>query len=340
MNITVQPWGVTPSNEPIYLFRLTNETGASIELTNWGATWVSASMVDNNGNLSNVLQGYSSAEEYINDTYYMGATVGRFANRIHQASFSIQDKVYSLEKNDGNNTNHGGTSGFNKKLWEWEQLSNGIRFKLYSPDGEGGYPGNVTVEVTYTFSETNELTIHYQGTTDQPTYLNLTNHAYFNLSGTTEKIDRHILQIPSEQILETTSAFIPTGRFCQVANTPFDFTSPHSIGLHLHDNNEQIRWNRGYNHCYLLKDKASNKLQTAAILSDPDSGRMLTVETDLPGILLYTAGYLPMPDTAVCLETQYFPDTPSHAHFPSCLLMPGEEYCQRTVYKFSTSHKL
>lgn len=340
MNITISKWGATSSHETIYLFRLTNESGAYIELTNLGATWVSAYMYENAGNLSNVLLGYASAAAYINDSFYMGAIVGRFANRIHQASFIIQDKVYPLEKNDGDNTNHGGFSGFNKKRWEWEQVTNGIRFKLHSPDGEGGYPGNVEVEVTYTFSETNELTIQYHGTTDQATYLNLTNHAYFNLSGKAERVDGHQLYIPSEQILETTAAYIPTGRFSNVADSPFDFTTPHAIGENLHDDNEQIRWNRGYNHCYVLKNEVSNQLQTAAILSDPISGRELTVETDLPGVLLYTAGYLPAPDTGVCLETQYFPDTPSHPHFPSCLLMPGEEYRHRTVYKFSRSSLL
>lgn len=340
MNITISQWRITCLCETIYLFRLTNESGAYIELTNLGATWVSAYMYENKGNLSNVLLGYGSAAEYINDPFYLGATVGRFANRIHQASFTIQDKVYLLEKNDEHNTNHGGFYGFNKKLWTWKQIENGICFELRSPDGDGGYPGNVHVEVAYTFSETNELTIQYHGTTDQATYLNLTNHAYFNLSGKAKKIYLHQLYIPSTQILETTAAFIPTGRFSNVADSPFDFTTPHAIGENLHDDNEQIRWNRGYNHCYVLKNEVSNQLQTAAILSDPISGRELTVETDLPGVLLYTAGYLPTPDTGVCLETQYFPDTPSHPHFPSCLLMPGEEYRHRTVYKFSRSSLL
>ena len=336
MNITITQWSNTSStiDETIYLFRLTNKSGAYIELTNWGATWVSAYMHGNDGNLSNVLLGYNSAEEYIGDTCYLGATVGRFANRIHQASIVVAGKTYPLEKNDGNNTNHGGYTGFNKKVWKWEQVTDGIRFRLQSPDGEGGYPGNVEVEVTYLFSETNEVTILYRGATDQTTYLNLTNHAYFNLSGKSEKVDAHTLCIPFNQILETTAEFIPTGKFRNVTDTPFDFMTPHPIGDHLHDDNEQLCWNKGYNHCYILKEEVSDKLQTAAILSHPGSGRKLTVETDLPGVLLYTAGYLPHPDSGVCLETQYFPNTPSHAHFPSCLLMPGEEYRHQTIYKF------
>lgn len=337
MNITVKEWGITPTDETIHLFRLTNETGAFIELTDWGATWVSAYMYDNNHRLSNVLLSFADATECMQDPYYKGATVGRFANRIHKASFTIQHKTFLLEKNDGDNTNHGGYTGFNKKRWKWEQVTDGIRFKLHSPHGEGGYPGNVDIEVTYLFSETNDVTILYRGTTDQATYLNPTNHAYFNLSGTAATVDGHCLCIPSMQILETTEAFIPTGHFNNVTHTPFDFTTPHLIGEHLHDDNEQLRWNRGYNHCYILKAETSHELQTAAILSHPESGRKLTVETDLPGVLLYTAGYLPVPDTGVCLETQYFPDTPSHPHFPSCLLLPGEEYQRQTIYKFRIS---
>ena len=265
----------------------------------------------------------------------MGATVGRFANRIHQASFSIEGTTYLLEKNDGENTNHGGLSSFHKKIWQWKRTDSGIRFLLHSPDMEGGYPGNVQAEVEYQFTETNELTISYHGTTDRPTYLNLTNHAYFNLSGDKRKITEHELMIPAARILETTSQFIPTGQAQDVKDSPFDFSTSRSIGAHLYDDNEQLHWNKGYNHCYILKEESSDTLLTAAVLSDPFSGRRLTVRTDLPGVLLYTAGYLaPTPDIGVCLETQYFPDTPSHPHFPSCLLMPGEEYRHRTIYTF------
>ena len=258
-----------------------------------------------------------------------------FANRIHQASFSIEGTTYLLEKNDGENTNHGGLSGFHKKIWQWKRTDSGIRFLLHSPDMEGGYPGNVQAEVEYQFTETNELTISYHGTTDRPTYLNLTNHAYFNLSGDKRKITEHELMIPAARILETTSQFIPTGQAQDVKDSPFDFSTSRSIGAHLYDDNEQLHWNKGYNHCYILKEESSDTLLTAAVLSDPFSGRRLTVRTDLPGVLLYTAGYLaPTPDIGVCLETQYFPDTPSHPHFPSCLLMPGEEYRHRTIYTF------
>lgn len=335
MNVTINKWGYTSSQEPVYIFRLTNESGAFVELTNWGATWVSAFMYGRGGNLSNILLGYSNAVEYMHDIYYMGATVGRFANRIHHASLSIDGITYALEKNDGDNTNHGGFAGFNKKLWAWEPVTDGIRFLLDSYDGEGGYPGNVQIAVEYVFSETNTLTIRYRGTTDRPTYVNLTNHAYFNLSDDKGEIDNHWLSIFSDTILETTADFIPTGNFVNVLKSPFDFMTLRCIGDHLHDDDEQIRWNKGYNHCYVLKRQPSNELLEAAVLLEPVSGRKLTVETDLPGVLLYTGGYLSAPDRGVCLETQYFPDTPSHPDFPSCLLTPEKEYDHRTVYQFS-----
>ena len=249
MQFTITHWGCTPSGDSIYLFRLTNATGASIELTNLGATWVSANMPNRYDVFENILLGYDKVEGYLKDTYYMGATVGRFANRIHQASFSIEDTTYLLEKNDGENTNHGGLSGFHKKIWQWKQTDSGIRFLLHSPDMEGGYPGNVQAEVEYQFTETNELTISYRGTTDRPTYLNLTNHAYFNLSGDKRKITEHELMIPAARILETTSQFIPTGQTQDVKDSPFDFSTSRSIGAHLYDDNEQLHWNKGYNHC-------------------------------------------------------------------------------------------
>lgn len=333
MNIVINRWANTTQG-PIYIFRLINESGAYVELTNWGATWVSAYMYGADGRLSNVLLSYSCAEEYMMDTYYMGATIGRFANRIHQGVFSIDGKVYSLEKNDGNNTNHGGFAGFNKKIWAWEQIPNGIRYILHSPNRDGGYPGNLQVIIEYIFSETNTLTIFYRGITDCNTYVNLTNHAYFNLSGNNGKIDNHKLYIPSNEILDTMADFIPTGSFRNISSSLFDFTSLRDIGTYLYDNHEQIRWNKGYNHYYILKKEKTDDLVMAATLYDPESKRMLSVATDYPGVLLYTGGYLFTPNIGICLETQYFPDTPSHSHFPSCILTPEREYRHMTIYEF------
>ena len=264
----------------------------------------------------------------------MGATVGRFANRIANASFLIDGLTYRLETNDGRHTNHGGYSGFHQRLWKWEKLADGICFMLASPDGDGGYPGNLEVTVEYRWSECNELSVDYFGVSDKPTYLNMTNHAYFNLSGTKEKILSHSLYIPAQKIVEINAGFIPTGMVTPVAGTPFDFTCRKQLGEDIYTDNQQLRDNRGYNHCYILKEQPSHDMVLAACLCEPVSKRRLTVMTDLPGVLLYTAGYYEFPDTAVCLETQFFPDTPSHPHFPSCLLRPGNEYRQRTVYWF------
>ena len=321
-----------PTGTPVHGFRLTNSTGACVELTNWGARWLSAMVPDRNGRMENVLV---SPTDLLNDGFYMGAIVGRFANRIGGAHFHIDGVEHKLEKNDGENTNHGGFSGFDRKLWDWELLENGVRFALESPGGEGGYPGNVRVAVEYRWSETNELSVFYYGSTDEPTYLNLTNHAYFNLGGKGERITDHILRIPSHTMLDTTPAFIPTGKRITVDGTPFDLISGKPVGRDLYADHQQIKWNKGYHHCYVLKTAKSDDMVEAAELSDPHSGRRLSVKTDLPAVLLYTAGYYTQPDTAVCLETQYYPDTPSHPDFPSCLLRPEYEYRQTTVFRFS-----
>lgn len=336
MEVTFQQETFTLQQEPVYRFRITNSSGAYVELTNWGARWITAMLPDMDGKLCNVIQGSDKLDDYLTDSYYMGAIIGRFANRISGASFSIDGNHYQLEANDGRNTNHGGTSGFHQKLWQWGLLPDGICFMLCSPDGEGGYPGYLRVTVEYRWNEQNELSIRYHGVADKTTYLNMTNHAYFNLSGRKETITHHRLTVPSRWMLDTTSEFIPTGGEVEVTGTPFDFTTSTEIGKGLNADHQQLRWNRGYNHCYILKKAPTQEMLSAAQLYDPTSGRCLKVETDLPGILIYTGGYLEHPDTAICLETQYFPDTPSHANFPSCLLHPGEEYNQHTVYKFET----
>lgn len=334
MQITQEQIASLHTGERILRFRITNSSGAYVELTNWGARWISACVPDRNHQLSNVIIGPSQTEDYLSDNYYMGAIIGRFANRISQAEFSLNGKRYTLEANDGKNCNHGGTSGFHQKAWLSRIKEDGVCFSLFSPDGEGGFPGNLHVEITYRWTEQNELSIEYRGTTDRDTFLNMTNHAYFNLSGKPGKITAHELYIPAKDMLDTTAEFIPTGQLIPVAGTPFDFTQRKPIGQDLYCKNQQIIWNKGYNHCYVIKERKSDEMAMAACLYDPYSKRKLTVFTDLPGMLLYTCGYYIEPDTAVCLETQFFPDTPSHAHFPSCRLEPAQVYKQHTVYRF------
>ena len=224
-----------------------------------------------------------------------------------------------------------------------EVLDEGVRFTRLSPDEEGGYPGNVRITVEYRWNDDNELSIRYYGTTDRATYLNLTNHAYFNLGGKGEKITEHMLRIPSHTMLDTTPQFIPTGKRVKVDGTPFDFTSAKPIGQDLYADHEQLKWNKGYNHCYVLKTEKSPDMVEAARLSEPTTGRSPDGKTDLPSVLLYTAGYYVHPDTAVCLEAQYYPDTPSHPDFPSCLLRPGEEYrklrCSGSIRNKTSHHQ-
>lgn len=336
MRITHEIIAHTASGTPVYGFRMSNSKGAYVELTNLGARWTAAVVPDASGQPADVIVGHQRPEDYLTDEFYMGATVGRFANRIANATMCIDGQTYTLDRNDGQHSNHGGFAGFDRKAWEWKETEKSVVFSLFSPDGEGGYPGNLHVETEYEWTESNELYIRHRGTTDRATYLNLTNHAYFNLSGKEGKIDGHVLYIPSRTILETTQEFIPTGRRTDVAGTPFDFTKGKPLGRDLYADHPQLRWNRGYNHCYILKEKKDEECTEAARLYDPESGRTLTVRTDLPAVLLYTAGYFERPHTAVCLETQYYPDTPSHPDFPSCLLRPGEEYRQATVFAFGT----
>ena len=259
-----------PTGTPVYVFRLTNSTGAVVELTNWGARWLSAIVPDRNGEMANVLV---SPTDLLSDEFYMGAIVGRFANRIGGARLCIDGQTYELEKNDGQNTNHGGFSGFDRMLWDWEVLDDGVRFTRLSPDGEGGYPGNAHISVEYRWNDDNELSIRYYGTTDRATYLNLTNHAYFNLGGKREKITGHVLRIPSHTMLDTTPQFIPTGKRVKVGGTPFDFTSAKPIGQDLYADHEQLKWNKGYNHCYVLKTEKSPDMVEAARLAKEEEKR-------------------------------------------------------------------
>ena len=342
MKLDYRLWDVSCGMN-IYLFRLTASDGAYIELTNWGATWVSASMPDANGICSDVLLGYSTLSDYMADTCYLGATVGRYANRLAGASITVDGTEYRLEANDGENTNHGGFQGWHRRVWSWCEIPNGIRFSLLSSHLDGGFPGDVQVSVDYCMTEEHCVTIKHRAETNRATYVNMTNHAYFNLSGRTQLIDDHTLQIFSTEILETNASFIPTGNVIPVASTPFDFTTARAIGMFRQFPDIQLKWNRGYNHCYILGDAC--QMKQAAILTHPQSGRRLLVSTTLPSVLLYSAGYLQsdsvgkrgqrlIPHTGVCLETQFYPDSPSHPSFPSTLLQVGDVYEHTTNYKF------
>lgn len=319
----------------VYVFKLTNASGNYVELINYGATLKSIVVPDKCGDKVNVVLGYSALEGYVSDKCYIGSTVGPYANRIAKASFAIDKKTYMLDKNDGENNNHSGSAGFNAKVFDFEISEDVLTFTLESPDGEGGFPGNLKVKVIYSWSDHNELKIEYSAITNIPTYVNFTNHAYFNLTGGTESIHNHRLTIASNKTLECSPDYIPTGIISSKEELLF-------LGQHLHD----VMKSAGLNNYYILQ----NELQTydpACILFEDVSGRFMKVYTTYPGLQLYTGDYLNsefngsynkphQPFDGLCLECQYYPDSPNHPHFPNTLLQPKHIYNETITYTFGT----
>lgn len=335
--ITCNRWGER-EGEHAYLFKMENANGAFVELTNYGAAIVSIFVPDKHNKLGNVVLGFPTFEEYLSDKCYIGATVGRFANRIGGASFSLGKEHYQLEKNDGSNTNHGGDNGFNSRLFNFSINEKALVFTLFSKDGEGGYPGNLQFQVTYTWNDQHELAIHYAATTDRKTIANFTNHAYFNLSSGESNIFAHELTINADQVLETKDDYIPTGVVLPVADQAFQ---RHKVSERLISENNLIK---GLNSYYILnKEKHGN---AACLLYDQLSGRQVEVFTSYPGVLFYTGDYLNSSDTSrlttfykpfdgLCLECQHYPDAPNHAAFPSTVLDVDQVYKESITYKFS-----
>jgi aldose 1-epimerase len=334
--ISYQKWG-EHAGQPVHLFRLGNSTGAYVELCNYGATLVSAMMPDGEGNLGNVVLGYPSLAGYLKDEGYLGATVGRFANRIGGAAVELDGTAYQLQANDGGNTNHGGWDGFNSKVFANEVGEDNVTFIYRSPDGEGGFPGNLELSVTYRFTNDNELRIHFNAVTDRATIANFTNHAYFNLAAKPGNILGHKLKVRAQNMLDTDAAHIPTGLIKPTGSKAW---SGDTVGSKM---NDDTHVNAGFNYCYLLE--STDTLKYAAELTDDTSGRRLEVTTTYPSVMVYTGDYLSsncegnfgrpyQPLDGLCLECQYYPDSPNHAHFPSTVLKPGEEYDHTIVYKF------
>ena len=324
----------------VYLFKITNATGAYADFINYGATLVSVVVPDRNGNLSNVVLGYPSLAGYLADKCYIGATIGRFANRIKGAKFTLEGITYQLQANDGNNANHGGISGFNTRIFSFEIQEDRLLFIYKSKDGEGGFPGNLKLTITYRFTDENELYIDFKAQTDEKTVANFTNHAYFNLSAQGDGVLGHGLTVYSNFMLEADANYIPSGLIKPVGRHALD---GEPIGNKMKPD-EQLHV--CLNDCYLL-DWEAEALKPAAKLVDNKSGRKLEVFTTYPSVIVYTGDFLnsqhhgnfSRPYEAfdgLCLECQYYPDSPNHAHFPSTVLIPGEEYHQIIVYKFGT----
>ena len=351
-SIEKSAYGKTPDGQEITLFTLTNEKGVQAQIINFGGIVVSLKVPDKQGKLADVVLGYDSLEGYLENPSYFGAIIGRYGNRIAHGRFELDGKTYTLAKNNGENSLHGGTTGFNKVVWMPRAFEGkdgpSLELKYLSKDGEEGYPGDLHVTVTYTLTNTNELKIDYAATTDKTTVVNLTNHSYFNLTGTPEKdILEHVLMINADRFTPVDSGLIPTGELKPVAGTPFDFRKPTAVGARIGNDDEQLKLGGGYDHNFVLNSAPKRGgLTLAARVLEPGSGRVLEVWTTEPGIQFYTSNFLNgsirgkggiayQKHAALCLETQHFPDSPNHPKFPTTTLKPGEKYHTITIYKFS-----
>lgn len=352
MKINQQTFGVLGDGTQVQLYTISNNK-MSFSCTDYGCTLTSIVLNNENGTKTDVLLGYSTLEGYLNSSYCFGTIVGRFANRIGNACFSLNGKSFNLDKNDGPNTLHGGFNGYDKMLWKGEIIqeknSCGVKFSRISVDGEQGFPGNVNLEVTYLLDENNNLTCYYTATTDKDTPINITNHAYFNLKGN-GKVYNHTLQMNSNHILAVNKALIPTGEIKDISNTAFDFTTEKEIGKDIN------KVAPGYDHCYVTEKYNPEDTQCGLPLDDsdlvefcvvkePTTSHKMTVFTNMEGCQFYSANFIKgiigkngkVYDThdAFCLETQCFPDTPNKEDFPTCILKPGQMMKAKTIYSFN-----
>jgi aldose 1-epimerase len=346
-----QVFGKTPGGETVELYTLKNSKGMEANVINYGGIIVSLKVPDRHGKVADVVLGFDSMEDYSKDHPYFGALIGRYGNRISKGSFTLNGVQYTLARNNGENHLHGGRKGFDKVMWTAKPVgkkSTALELSYTSKDGEEGYPGNLSVTVTYGLSEANELRINYVASTDKDTVVNLTNHAYFNLAGQGEgDILGHQMMISADRFTPIDAGLIPTGELRNVAGTPFDFRQPNLIGERIEANDEQIRFGKGYDHNFVLNG-ASGTLRLAARVSEPKSGRVMEVLTTEPGVQFYSGNFLDgtlrgkegkvyQRRYGFCLETQHFPDSPNKRSFPTVVLKPGSPYKSSTVYRFLTS---
>lgn len=332
-----------------HLFFLCNAAGTEIAITNYGAALVSIMLPDREGHYDNVILSHDTIDGLINSPEpYLNTIIGRYSNRIAKGKFQLNNKRYELARNNGPNHLHGGPTGFHRRVWDAYQV-NDTTLKLHyvSSYGEEGFRGEVETTLTYHLTEENALEISYSARTNRTTLVNLTNHAFFNLSGQaqpTPTVLDHEVMINADFYTPTDAMNIPTGEILKVKNTPMDFCTAHTIGERIENDFEQLKFGAGYDHNYVLNKQEENELSLAATCYDPNSGRCMTVHTTEPGLQLYTGNWLngfsgahgnTFPkNSAICFEAQRFPDTPNHPYFPSAWLKPNEEYKQLTIYKF------
>lgn len=344
-------FGKLADGTPIEAAVLTNSNGLTVRLITLGAAIQALSVPDRDGELADIVLGYATPAEYLANPQYFGVTVGRYANRIDAARFTLDGKEYVLEANDGSNHLHGGLEGFDKVVWKIESVEAPpvarAVFGHVSPDGAGGYPGQLDVQAIYTLSDDNELGIEYRATTDKATIVNMTNHSFFNLAGEAGRssVMDHRLTINADRYTPVDAALIPTGERREVAGTPLDFRTPNAIGTRIRDGgSEQILFGRGYDHNFIIND-ADGTLRLAARVADPESGRVMELLTTAPGIQFYSgnfldgtvigkSGHVYRQGDALCLEPQLFPNSPNQPDFPSPRLGPGETYVNKIVLRF------
>lgn len=348
MNIKVDKIFGLLSYGEVYYYSLTNESGASVVLSNLGAGIISVRVPDKEGEISDVVLGYQDYEGYLLDGFGMGKTIGRYANRIKEGRFTLKGKEYQLEKNSGNNHLHGGKVGFANRVFRGEVIEDGVRFHLNSPDGDEGYPAALSLIVEYKWSKNNELIISFFAESSGTTILNITNHTYFNLHGASSKsVLDHNLQLFASKYLETDSELIPTGRLLEVENTPMDFRLFKRIGKEIGADFPALKTGEGYDSCWAVDNYAVKTLKKVAILIEPISGRELEIFSTQPGVQIYTGNQLINAArgkdgthfnnyAGVAIECQGFPDAPNHPDFPSQVLKKGESFHQKIIFRFST----
>ncbi|MGX9120631.1 aldose epimerase family protein [Mesorhizobium sp. BHbsci] len=345
------PFGNTQDGKAVDLYTLTNDRGASVKFIAYGGIITAINVPDRWGKLDNVVLGFKELADYESMNPYFGALIGRYGNRIGGAKFTLDGTQYQLAANNGPNSLHGGTKGFDKVVWAVEPLSSvsgaAARLNYTSKDGEEGYPGTLTVQVVYSLTNDNELRIDYEATTDKPTVVNLTSHSYFNLAGDgTGGVDDHILTINADRYTPVDATLIPTGQLASVTATPFDFRQGAPIGARIRSNDPQMAYGRGYDHNFVL-NRSGGGLSLAARVYEPRSGRIMEISTTEPGVQFYSGNFLDSTlvgaagqqyrqTDGFCLETQHFPDSPNKPSFPTTVLKPGETLKSTTIHKFST----
>jgi len=328
--------------QEVSLYTLSNQNGIEVRISEYGGIITHLFTPDKNGEIDDIVLGFDSLDDYLKGHPYFGSVIGRYANRIAGGKFSLDGVEYKLAQNNGGNTLHGGVKGFDKYIWKSEIIKDGISLTRTSPDMEEGFPGKMELEVRYTLDNENQLAIYYKATTDKKTIVNLTYHSYFNLNGAgSGDVLDHEIMIDADYITPVSETMTPTGEIMSVTNTPFDFRASRSIGERINQGHPQIKLGNGYDHNFIRN--GGKGMREVATAYDPASGRKLSVISSEPGVQLYTANFVDNIGknnkkydrrSAVCIETQHYPDSPNQPTFPSTTLSPGEVYESYTTYKF------